>query len=194
MVLLRGESIAIRMREGSDKRVKRVWSAGYTENEWSPNGRLSLIVTGEHSSKLRTLVREEADIESFMDKLSRLVDRLPARREKRKEQDRAIEEQRKRWQSEWRAQEERQRQWKEQQERFDVVTHDVEKSGKAERIRAYAAAFEAHHVAMCGAITVGGPVDGIRWIHWYAEHVDPLTRPAGPKEQPDGGSTEPEDL
>ena len=193
-VLLRGESIAIRMREGSDKRVKRVWASGYTENEWSPNGQLSLIVAGEQGSKLKTLIREESDIESFVNKLSRLVDRLPARREKSRERERAIEEEWKRRQLEWRAQEEEQRQWKEQQERFDVVTHDVEKWGKAERIRAYAAAFEAQHVARCGAIPVGSPVDGwLRWIHWYAEHVDPLTRPEGPKEQPEDDSTEPED-
>jgi hypothetical protein len=163
-VLLRGESIAIRMREGSDKRVKRIWASGYKENEWSPNGQLPL------------------------------VDRLPARREKRKEREREIEEEWKRRQLEWRAREEEQRQWKEQQERFDVVTLDVEKWGKAERIRAYAAAFEAQHVARCGAIKVGSPVDGwLRWIHWYAEHVDPLTRPEGSKEQPDDENTELED-
>jgi hypothetical protein len=31
-------------------------------------------------------------------------------------------------------------------------------------------------------------LDGwLRWIHWYADHLDPVTRPNGPKQLPKPG-------
>src|SRR4051812_19472756 len=118
----------------------------------------------------------------FITKLRRHAARLPKVREQRQEKERAREAEHERWQAQWRAKEEQQRQWKEQQERFDKVFADVEKWTKAERIRAYAAAFESRYREAVGNIASGGSIDGwLRWLDWYAEHLDPLTRPGGPK-------------
>lgn len=87
---------------------------------------------------------------------------------------------------EWQAQEYQRRQWNEQQARFNEVTSDVEQWLKAEDLRAYATAYEAHRIATRGCIDAGGSIDAwLRWIHWYANHLDPITRPDGPKQGPE---------
>lgn len=63
--------------------------------------------------------------------------------------------------------------------------NDIEQWGKAERIRAYAASAEAYLSRDC-LIEIGGRIDGwLRWMHWYADHLDPMTRPDGPKQRPE---------
>ena len=69
---------------------------------------------------------------------------------------------------------------------FDQVFADVKQWTKAERIRAYAAAFEASHIATKIEVTGSSRVDGwLRWLHWYADNLDPLTRPGGPSIGPE---------
>jgi hypothetical protein len=116
-------------------------------------------------------------VESFLNNVDRLINRLPRLRDQRARREREQEE--------WRAQlherieqeQHERRQWREQQEKFDQLTNDVEQWGKAECVRAYAAAAEAH-LSKDGPIEVGSQVDGwLRWMHWYADHLDPMTSP-----------------
>ena len=102
------------------------------------------------------------------------------------EREREREEEWARRRAEWQAQEDQQRQWNEQQARFNEVTSDVEQWLKAEHLRAYATAYEAHQITTRGCIDAGGSIDAwLRWIHWYANHLDPITRPGGPKQGPE---------
>jgi hypothetical protein len=120
-----------------------------------------------------------------LDKVARLIDRLPRLRVQRAERKREQEEKWARFHEKYQREEDRRRQWKEQQDRFEQLTHDMEEWGKAERIRAYAAAAETY-VSKDGPIEVGSTVDGwLRWMHWYANHLDPITRPDGPKQRAD---------
>ena len=177
-ISLDDETIEVRMREASERRTKQVGKYGFAKNEYFPTKQLWLMAAGDQGSRLKTLVREQADIDDFLRKLRRRAARLPKIRDWQEKKERAREEERQRWQTKWRNEEEQQRQWREQQQRFDQVFADLEKWTKAERIRAYAAAFEAHHIATAGNVVMGGDVDGwLRWLHWYAEHLDPLTRP-----------------
>ena len=102
------------------------------------------------------------------------------------EREREREEEWARRRAEWQAQEDQRRQWNEQQARFNEVTSDVEQWLKAEHLRAYATAYEAHQITTRGCIYAGGSIDAwLRWIHWYANHLDPITRPDGPKQGPE---------
>ena len=110
-------------------------------------------------------VTDERDVESFLNKVDRLISRLPRLRDQRAKREREQEE--------WRAQlherieqeQHERRQWREQQEKFDQLTNDVDQWDKAERVRAYAAAAEAH-LSEDGPIEVGSQVDGwLRWMH-----------------------------
>ncbi len=193
-ITLRGETLEIRLREGSDRRPKQTGSAGFRENEYFPTGQLWFSVIHEHGSNMKTLARDLSDVDAFLDKLSRFVDRMPKLRDQRKERERVREEEWERKRARWKREEDQRRQWREQQERFNEVISDIEQRTKAEGVRAYTAAFEAHHVATHGAVEVGGFVDGwLRWMHWYAEHLDPITRPEGPKQRPPGNDLETEE-
>ena len=187
-ISLDNEVIEVRMREGSERRRKEVGKYGYPENECVPTKQLWLSVTGEHGSRLKTLVGNQEEIDTFVHKVRHHAARLPKLRKHRAEKERAREEEQERWRAKWRSDEERRRQWREQQERFDKVFADAEKWAEAERIRAYAAAFEARHIATNGPVAVGGHVDGwLRWLDRYATHVD------GPDLGPEDTSDEDDD-
>ena len=181
-ITLQEETFKIRLREKSDRRTKRGSSQIFGGSEYVPTGQLWLIATHEEGSEIRLHAH---NIDNVYPRLRRLVDRLPRLRHKRYERQRARNEEWARRQAQWKREEDQRRQWREQQERFNEVTGDIEQWTKAEHIRAYAAAFEAHQIATNGAIEPGSVVDGwLRWIHWYAHHLDPITRPEGPKQGP----------
>jgi predicted nucleotidyltransferase len=47
----------------------------------------------------------------------------------------------------------------------------------------YATAYEAHQLTTRGCIDAGGSIDAwLRWIHWYANHLEPITQPNGPED------------
>jgi hypothetical protein len=182
MLTVQGEAFRVRIRETSERRLKPAGSSSFRDSEYFPTGQLWLRGSHEQGSDIRASV---GDTGRFLDRLRRLADRLPRLRQQRRERERAREEEWDRKRAVWQREEDARRQRTEQQERFNQVTGDVEQWLKAEHIRAYATAFEAHHVEIHGAIESGGPVDGwLRWIHWYAHHLDPITRPSGPPQAP----------
>jgi len=178
------EAIRIRLREHSERR-ETTGTDSYRSNTYYPTGRLSFAVVPEIGGECRMPVTDAQDVESFLNKVDRLISRLPRLRDERARREREQEE--------WRAQlnkrieqeQHERRQWGEQQEKFDRLTNDVDQWGKAERVRAYAAAAEAY-LSKDGPIERGSHVDGwLRWMHWYADHLDPITRPDGPQQAPD---------
>ena len=90
-ITIRGEALEIRLREGSERRLKQLGFAGFAENEYFPTGQLWSSVAHEYGSNMKTLVRDMSDVNTFLSKLSRFVDRLPKLRNKRKERERARE-------------------------------------------------------------------------------------------------------
>ena len=180
---LQGETFKIRLREASERRPKPAGSPGYRDSEYFPTGQLWLKGAHDHGSNIRTAA---GDVEGFLDKIRRFINRLPRLRQQRMEREREREEEWARRRAEWQAQEDQRRQWNEQQARFNEVTSDVEQWLKAEHLRAYATACEAHQITTRGCIDAGGSIDAwLRWIHWYANHLDPITRPDGPKQGPE---------
>lgn len=127
-------------------------------------------------------VTDTHDVESFLGKVDRLINRLPRLRDQRARREREQEEWRTQLHERIAQEAHERRQWREQQEKFDQITNDVERWSKAERVRAYAWAAEAHF-SKDAAIEAGSQVDAwLRWMHWYADHLDPLTRPDGPQQ------------
>jgi hypothetical protein len=184
VIRLRGESIRIRLRESVDRREDTrkdsIRSATHV-----PTGRLSFTVVAELGGNCKTPVADANGVEHFLEKVSRLIDRLPRLRAHRHERNRRREEEWARIQERLRREEDERRQWREQQHRFDQLTNDIEQWDKAERVRAYAAAVEAR-LSKNGAIGAGSKIDGwLRWMHWYADRLDPITRPDGPNQRPD---------
>jgi hypothetical protein len=181
-LIVQGEAFRVRIRETSERRLKPAGSSSFRDSEYCPTGQLWLRGSHEHGSDIRASV---GDAERFLDRLGRLAGRLPRLRQQRRERERAREEEWERKRAVWQQEEDERRQWTEQQERFNQVTADIEQWLRAENVRAYAAAFEAHQIEIHGAIEPGGAVDGwLCWIHWYAHHLDPITRPSGPKQAP----------
>jgi hypothetical protein len=46
-------------------------------------------------------------------------------------------------------------------------------------------AFTQEHERLDGAVIPGTALDGwLRWLHWYADQLDPLTSTDGPGERP----------
>jgi hypothetical protein len=179
----RGEAVRIRLREHADRR-DTTGTDSYRSNTYHPTGRLSFVVVPEVGGDCKMPVADTHSVETFLDKVDRLINRLPRLRDQRARREREQEE--------WRAQiheriqreQDERRQWREQQDRFDQLSNDIEQWGKAERVRAYAASAEAN-LSKDGPIEVGGKIDGwLRWMHWYADHLDPMTRPDGPKQGP----------
>jgi hypothetical protein len=192
-ITVRGETVGIRLRETSLRRPRQAGSTGLERTEYQPTGLLLFSVEHQHGGDLRTPARDAGDIELFLQKIERLAERLPGLRAALKERERQHEEHMAQMQAKWKREEDARRQWDEQQRRFNDVTTDLDEWNKAERIRAYADAFETHCIAARGAIESGGAIDGwLRWLHWYAEHLDPITRPQGPRQQPaeDGSKSE----
>ena len=180
----RGEAVRIRLRESAERR-ETTSTDSYRSNTYYPTGHLSFAVVPEVGGQCKMPVTDTHDVESFLNNVDRLINRLPRLRDQRARREREQEE--------WRAQvhkrieqeQHERRQWREQQEKFDQLTNDVEQWDKAERVRAYAAAVEAH-LSKDGPIEVGSQADGwLRWMHWYADHLDPMTRPDGPQQAPD---------
>ncbi len=184
-IILRGETIAIRLRETSLQLPQQAGSTNPGRAEYQPTGLLLFSVDHRHGSDLRTRAQDATDINEFLKKIERFAERLPRLRAARKERERQHEEYMAQQQAKWRREEDQRRQWEEQQRRFNDVTTDIEAWTKAQRIRAYADAYETHHIAKHGSIKTGGAVDGwLQWLHWYAEHLDPITRPNGPSHGP----------
>jgi hypothetical protein len=180
----RGETVRIRLRECAE-RGDTTGTDSYRSNTYRPTGRLSFAVVPELGGDCKMPVTDTHSVETFLDKVDRLINRLPRLRDQRARREREQEE--------WRAQineriereQNERRQWREQQDRFDQLINDIEQWGKAERVRAYAASAEAY-LSKDGPIEVGGKIDGwLRWMHWYADHLDPMTRPDGPKQRPE---------
>ena len=137
----RGEAVRIRLREHSERR-ETTGTDSYRSNTYRPTGRLSFAVVPELGGECKMPVTDAQDVESFLNKVDRLINRLPRLRDQRAKREREQEE--------WRAQlherieqeQHERRQWREQQEKFDQLTNDVDQWDKAERVRAYAAAAE----------------------------------------------------
>src|ERR1041384_429883 len=75
-----------------------------------------------------------------LNKVDRLINRLPRMRDERARREREQEEWRSQLNKRIEQEQHERRQWREQQEKFDQLTNDVDQWGKAERVRAYAAA------------------------------------------------------
>ena len=132
-ISLQGETFKIRLREASERRPKPAGSPGYRDSEYFPTGQLWLKGAHDHGSNIRTAA---GDVEGFLDKIRRFINRLPRLRQQRMEREREREEEWARRRAEWQAQEDQRRQWNEQQARFNEVTSDVEQWLKAEHLRA----------------------------------------------------------
>ena len=183
IIRLGGELIRIRLRESADRR-ENTGKDSIRSVAHVPTGRLSFAVVPTEGGDCKNPVADSSDVEHFLEKVSRLIDRLPRLRAQRAERKRRQEEEWARFHEKFQLEEDQRRQWREQQDRFDELTNDVEQWCKAERVRAYAAAAEAH-LSKDGPIGVGTNIDGwLRWMHWYADHLDPITRPDGPKQRP----------
>jgi hypothetical protein len=179
----RGETVRIRLRESAERR-ETASTDSYSRNTYHPTGRLSFAVVPQVGGDCKTPVTDTHDVESFLNKIDRHISRLPRLRDQRAKRDREHEEWLAQVHQRFEREQDERRQWKEQQERFDRLTDDVEQWGKAERIRAYAAATEAY-LSKDRPIDTGSEIDGwLRWMHWYAKHLDPITRPDGAKQGP----------
>jgi len=132
-ISLQSETFKIRLREASERRPKRAGSPGYRDGEYFPTGQLWLKGAHDHGSNIRTAA---GDVEGFLDKIRRFINRLPRLRQQRMEREREREEEWARKRAKWQAQEDQRRQWNEQQARFNEVTSDVEQWLKAEHLRA----------------------------------------------------------
>ena len=95
------------------------------------------------------------------------------------EREREREEEWARKRAEWQAQEDQRRQWNEQQARFNEVTSDVEQWLKAEHLRAYATAYEAHQITTRGCIDAGGSIDALASLDSLARESSRPDYPAG---------------
>ena len=180
----RGEAVRIRLREHSERR-ETTGTNSYRSNTYRPTGRLSFAVVPELGGECKMPVTDARDVESFLNKVDRLISRLPRLRDQRAKREREQEQRRVQLHERIEQEQHERRQWREQQEKFDQLTNDVDQWDKAERVRAYAAAAEAR-LSEDGPIEVGSQVDGwLRWMHWYADHLDPITRPDGPRQAPD---------
>ena len=185
VIEIAGETLAVRLREGSERRDKRPNTPGFQASEYFPTGQLWFSVVDHNGSKSKTQVSDSADIEAFLNKVNRLAQRMPRLREQRRKRVEIQDEKVRQMQARWKEEADDRRQWTEQQVRFNEISSDIEQWTKAQSIRAYAAAVERHAVSTQGTVEVGSVIDGwLRWIHWYAERLDPITRREGPKQGP----------
>jgi hypothetical protein len=185
VVHLSGETEIIRLREGTIRHRKAATDRSFGEYTYEATGLLYLVVLEPGNAKCKTLIRGEDDVAAFLGKLQKTVARRPAARAKTEERERLWQAEQERRKEQVRLAAEARRQWDEQQQRFDAFFKDVARWEKAARARAYLLAFTQEHERLDGAVIPGTALDGwLRWLHWYADELDPFTSTDGPGERP----------
>ena len=185
LVRLSGETERVRLREGTIRHRKAATNHSLSDCTYEATGLLYLVLLERGGGKCKTLVRGEADVVDFLGKLQKIIARRPLERAEREERERVWQAEQQRREEQQRLRAQAQRQWDEQQQRFDGFYKDVTRWQKAAQIRAYLLAFTQEHERRDGTVTPGSALDGwLRWLHWYADRLDPLTSTDGPTEQP----------
>jgi hypothetical protein len=188
LVHLDGEKERIRLREGTNRHEKPV-SPGYIYGGYTyeANGLLYLVVMEDGGGKHKTLIQSAQDVDLFVKTLQRVVARRPQQRADEEAKQRAWQAEREREQKQARLRAEEERQRREEQQHFDTFYKDITRWEKAEQIRSYLEAFTAEYELRHGKIPIGSKADGwLRWMHYYAERLDPLTNDEGPGESAEG--------
>jgi hypothetical protein len=189
LVRLRGETEGVRLREGIIRHVKPTTDRIYGGYTYEASGLLYFVLLEDGGGKHKTLVRMAEEVDVFVRKLQNAVARRPRQRAEQEARQQAwqAEHQRRQEQARLRAETERQR--SEEQQNFDTFYKDVARWQKAAQIRSYLDAFAAEYERRHGSFPPGSRADGwFRWLHYYAERLDPLTNHDGPSQQPEGFS------
>jgi hypothetical protein len=177
-IVIDGEAVPVRLREGSQRFRCEDGDSAFTENEYFPTGTIFLIASDTYGADIRIpVVQPQRDIDLFLQKVRRKAARLPLLRERQTERTLAQNEERQRFEQKWRNEKEADQQWREQHKRRDELITDVENWSKAKGIRAFASALEAAYTAAGRPVVPGSTFDGqLRWLGWSAEYLDPVTR------------------
>jgi hypothetical protein len=184
---LSGETERIRLREGTDRHAKSATDHSYGGYTYQASGLLYFLVMEDGGGKHKTLVQSPQDVDLFVRKLENVIARRPQQRAEEQARQRAWQAERERQQERARLQAEWERQRREEQQQLDTFYEDVKRWQKAVQIRTYLEAFTTEYELRHGKIATGSEADGwLRWLHYYAQRLDPLTNDDGPSECPAG--------
>jgi hypothetical protein len=187
LVHLSGETERIRLREGTNRHTKPATDHSYGAYTYEANGLLYFITLEDGGGKHKTLIQSPQDVDLFVRKLQKVIARRPQQRAEQQARQRAWQAERERQQERARLQAEEERQRREEQQHLDTFCKDVARWQKAAQIRSYLEAFTTEHELRYGRIATGSKADGwLRWLHYYAQRLDPLTNDEGPSECPEG--------